>query len=77
MQTTKCMRIRVYLKAVETHKLKMSSRPVVEMAGVRTSVGFSAGYVHEKLDASHRLRELFAAADERMYQVKQSHRLSA
>lgn len=55
----------------------MSSRPVVEIAGVRTSVGFSAGYVHEKLDASHRLRELFAAADERMYQVKQSHRLSA
>lgn len=55
----------------------MSNKPVVEMVGVRTSVGFSAGYVHEKLDASHRLRELFAAADERMYQVKQSHRLSA
>ena len=56
--------------------LMMKNRPTVEMNGKRSNVGFSAGFVHETLDEPHKLRDLFAVADERMYQVKRSHGLA-
>lgn len=56
--------------------LMMKNRPTVEMNGKRSNVGFSAGFVHETLDEPHKLRDLFAVADERMYQVKRSHELA-
>jgi diguanylate cyclase (GGDEF)-like protein len=55
----------------------MSRRPVAEVDGAKTAVGFSAGFVNEKLDDPKKLRDLFAMADERMYQMKQSHGLAA
>lgn len=56
--------------------LMMEKRPAIEVKGTRVNVGYSAGYVHDKLDEPHKLRNLFAIADERMYQVKRSHGLS-
>ena len=56
--------------------LMMEKRPTIEVNGTRVNVGYSAGYVHDKLDEPHKLRSLFATADERMYQMKRSHGLS-
>jgi GGDEF domain-containing protein len=47
--------------------LMMKSRLTIEINGMRSNVGFSAGYVHDILDEPPKLRSLFAAADERMY----------
>ncbi|MBQ3426042.1 MAG: EAL domain-containing protein [Clostridia bacterium] len=48
----------------------MNNRPVIEQDGVFSTVGYSVGYVHTVLDGNVDLRELFAAADQKMYQVK-------
>ena len=48
----------------------MNNRPVLEQDGVFSTVGYSTGYVHTVLDGTVDLRDLFAAADQKMYQVK-------
>ncbi|MDO4805085.1 MAG: GGDEF domain-containing protein [Lachnospiraceae bacterium] len=55
----------------------MGKKIYVEMNGVKTEVGLSAGYVHDKLDDPHKLRELFLIADERMYRKKRTDGLYA
>ena len=49
--------------------LMMKSRLTIEINGMRSNV-------HDILDEPQKLRSLFAAADERMYQMKRSHGLS-
>ena len=53
----------------------MKRRPSIVIDGVKSEIGISAGMIHEKLDDPHKLRNLFSAADERMYQMKRSHGL--
>ena len=48
----------------------LNNRPELEKDGVFHTVGYSAGYVHAVLDGSSDLRDLFSAADHRMYQIK-------
>ncbi len=52
----------------------MENRPhLIAQDDASTQVRFSIGFVHDKLDDEHRLRELFAIADERMYEAKRSY----
>ena len=53
-------------------ELLMGKGPVLETDGVWASVEYSAGYIHDKLDDTSKLREMLSAADERMYQAKRS-----
>lgn len=55
----------------------MDKKIFVEINGAQTEVGLSAGYVHDKLDDPHKLRELFLIADERMYRKKRTDGLYA
>ena len=59
----------------EKLKIMMENTPVVEMDGKKTSVGISAGYIHDTLDATYKLRDMFNIADERMYEEKSTHGL--
>lgn len=48
----------------------LGKRPELIVDGVRSEVDFSIGFVHEKIDDHNKLRKMFSAADERMYQNK-------
>ena len=52
----------------------MKSRPEMNLNGVQTTVEYSIGYVHEMIDDKSKLRDLFSAADERMYKNKREKR---
>ena len=48
----------------------MGKRPVMNIDGETVPVGYSVGHVHTLLDDDKNLRNLFAEADQRMYQIK-------
>lgn len=48
----------------------VEKRPVIEKDGEMIPIGYSYGYVHGQLDDQHSLRDLFAQADQKMYQIK-------
>ncbi len=50
----------------------LTSRPVHIFNGMEVQAGYSIGYVHKNFNENIPLRELFAIADERMYQAKRS-----
>ena len=48
----------------------MANRPILQDHGQSTPAGYSVGYVHAVLDDRRNLRDLFAEADQKMYQIK-------
>ena len=48
----------------------MKSKPEIKENGKTVQVGFSIGYVHEKLSDNDKLRKMFSSADELMYEAK-------
>ena len=57
--------------------LLMDKRPVLDREGAPTPVGYSVGYVHSIVDEKHDLRDLFAEADQKMYQIKRDRQRAA
>ncbi len=50
----------------------MKNRPVFRDEGEVFQAGYSVGYVHAFVDAQRDLRDLFAEADQKMYQIKRN-----
>ena len=50
--------------------MMMKNRPVFREEGALSRAGYSIGYVHGVLDEQRDLRDLFAEADQKMYQTK-------
>lgn len=50
----------------------INSRPFYKINNQKIEASYSIGYVQRSLDDTHALRELFAIADDRMYQAKKT-----
>ena len=50
----------------------IKSRPIYKINNKKIEASYSIGYVQRALNDNHALRELFAIADERMYQAKKT-----